>query len=90
MPCLPRAKRIAPLADPDIVSNLKPVGEVRAASAGTGINLRLFEATTRAAPGTTLAAIAQHRPDRQVVVREAMFIDQYQRVCGRRLISSPD
>ena len=50
---LPRARRIAVLAKPDNVSNLKPVGEVRAATAGTGINVRLFEAETPTAPEAT-------------------------------------
>ena len=82
---LPRARRIALLINPDNASTSKLVGQVRAASAG--IEVRLFEAATPAALDATFAAIAQHRPDALLVLRDSMFISEYQRVSGFALNS---
>ena len=82
---LPRARRIALLINPDNASTSKLVGQVRAASAG--IEVRLFEAATPAALDATFAAIARDRPDALLVLRDSMFISEYQRVSGFALNS---
>ena len=57
------------LAKPDNVLNLNPVGEVRAVTAGTGINVRLFAAKTPAAPEATFVHV---RPASEPGARRAL------------------
>lgn len=77
---LPRAKRVAVLINPGNVSNPKMFEQVRTAAGGFGINVRAFEAATPAALDAAFAAMAQHRPDALVVVRDAMLIGQHARI----------
>ena len=70
---LPQAKRVAVLINPGNASNPNMFEQVRTAAGGLGMNVRAFEATTPATLDAAFAAIALHRPDALLVVRDAML-----------------
>jgi putative ABC transport system substrate-binding protein len=84
---LPRAKRIAVLINPDNSSGPKLFEQARIAGTGFGIGARVFEAATPAALDGAFAAIAKHRPDALVVVRDANLIGQCERISAFALKS---
>ncbi len=75
---LPRARRIAVLLNPGNSSNSRMLDQVRAIAGRASITTRAFETTT--ALDKELGAIAQHRPDALVVLRDAMLIGQHERI----------
>lgn len=75
---LPSAKRIAVLLNPGNSSNPRMLDQVRAIAGRSGITTRAFEATT--VLDKAFGAIAQHRPDALVVLRDAMLIGQHERI----------
>lgn len=77
---LPRAKRVAVLLNPGNPSHPKMFEQVRTVAGGFGINVRAFETATPAALEAAFTAMAQHRPDALVVVRDAMLQDLHARI----------
>ena len=77
---LPRAKWIAVLVNPGNPSTPKMFEQLRTAAGGYGIDAGAFEAATPAALDAVFGAIAQQRPDAFVVLRDAMFIGQHERM----------
>lgn len=77
---LPRAKRIAVLINPGAAKNPILLEQLRSASGGLGMELRLFDALTPADLDAAFAAIARYRPDAMVVTRDSMFMGQPERI----------
>ena len=84
---LPRAKRIALLTNPANPSHSKLGEQVRAAALKFGIETRAFEATAPATLDATFAAIAKQHADALVVLRDAMFAGELERISALALKS---
>ena len=82
---LPRAARVAVLFNPSNASNPKLLERVRVAAPGLGITVHAFEAAAPGALDAVLGAIAQNRPDALLVLRDAMFADQRDRLAASAL-----
>ena len=79
---LPRARRVAVLFNPANASNPKLLARVQATAPGLGMAPQAFEAATPAALDAALGAIAQHRPDALLVIRDGMFTGQRDRLAA--------
>ncbi len=77
---LPQASRVAVLSNPGNRSNPKMSARVRDLAAGFGITTRVFEATSPEALDAALSAMTGYRPDAMLIVPDALFSDQRDRV----------
>ena len=77
---LPRAKRIAVLINPGNASLQQLSERLRVAALKSGIETHAFEAATPAAFEAAFAAIASQRPDALVVLPDAIFNTEPQRI----------
>ena len=86
---LPRASRIAVLINPGNPSGPKMFKRVSASAGAIGITARAFEVTSPGGLDSVFGAIAKHRPDALLVIPEATFFDQRNRIAalaiGQRL-----
>jgi putative ABC transport system substrate-binding protein len=72
---LPRAARIAVLANPGNPSHASMFERVRTSALAFGVAARAFEATSPTGIDTALGAIAEHRPDALMVLADTMLND---------------
>jgi len=77
---LPRARRIAVLANPNFPPTPKMIGATRRAAATLVIQARAFEARTQRELTPTFKAIATWKADGLDVLPDAMFIAQHRRI----------
>jgi putative ABC transport system substrate-binding protein len=77
---LPRAKRVAILFNPDNASHPKMIEQVSASAKGFGIVTQSFGARVPGDLDATFGAIAKYRPDALLLVRDAMFLGESERI----------
>ena len=77
---LPHAKRVAVLSNPGNPSNAKMFEQVRVSAGTLGIAARLFEAGSPEILDTVFAAVVQHRADALLILPDATFFDQKERI----------
>ena len=79
---LPLAKRVAVLLNPANASNPGMAAQVRAVAAGLGIATQTFTASSPDDLDATLAAIAAAHPDALLMIRDAVFSGQRDRIAA--------
>jgi len=82
---LPRAKRVAILFNTGNGSHPKMVERVRSSTAGLGIATQSFGANSPGDLDATFGAIAKYRPDAVVLIRDAMFVGERERIAALAL-----
>jgi putative ABC transport system substrate-binding protein len=79
---LPRAKRVAILFNTGNGSHPKMIERVRASAAGLGIATQSFGAGSPSDLDTNFGAIAKYRPDALLIIRDAMFVGERDRIAA--------
>jgi putative ABC transport system substrate-binding protein len=82
---LPRAKRVAIVFNTGNGSHPKMVEQVRATTAGFGIASQSFGANSPGDLDATFGSIAKYRPDAVILIRDAMFVSERERVAALAL-----
>jgi putative ABC transport system substrate-binding protein len=82
---LPRAKRVAIVFNTANGSHPKMLEQVRASTTGFGIATQSFGANSPGDLDATFGAVAKYRPDALLLVRDAMFVGERERIAALAL-----